>query len=223
MTAASGRHPLPDPAAFAELLSRWGVDASTQVVAYDAAGGAFAARLWWLLRWIGHDAVAVLDGGLPAWQASGGALDQSVQTRSPTAFQARPRPQMSVSAGEVAAALAQDSATLVDARSAERFAGRVEPIDPVAGHVPGAVNYPFQLNLDASGRFLDPRSLSARWRGSIPFARGSDLICMCGSGVTACHNLLALEHAGLPGARLYAGSWSEWIRSPERPVARAAD
>jgi thiosulfate/3-mercaptopyruvate sulfurtransferase len=220
ITPSSGRHPLPAPDALAATVSRWGVTPQTQVVAYDDAGGMYAARLWWLLRWVGHDRVAVLDGGLKAWIASGGHLDTSVAERSPARFVARPRGDRWLDAGAVESALGDGSVLLVDARAADRYAGRVEPIDPVAGHVPGAINVPFQQNLAADGRFLPPGELVRRWQQALGGRDPRTVACMCGSGVTACHNLLALEVAGLAGARLYAGSWSEWIRDPRRPVAR---
>jgi len=217
VSADSGRHPLPHPAAFAATLSRWGVGPGVQVVAYDDAGGAVASRLWWMLRWAGHDAAAVLDGGLAAWVRAGGRLDASTRARPAGTFPLRTRAALVASAVEVAAG----EALVVDARAADRFAGRVEPIDPVAGHVPGAVNHPFQRNLADDGRFLPPAELAERWRATLGGRPGSEAICMCGSGVTACHDILALELAGQAGARLYAGSWSEWIRDPGRPVARA--
>lgn len=220
VTPATGRHPLPAPEAFAATLGRLGMTPETQVFAYDAGAGFFAARLWWMLRWMGHDAVAVLDGGLAAWRAAGGKLDQSTRPRAGTLFVPRLRPELAVDARAVAAALEAGSHLLVDARGPERFAGTVEPIDPVAGHVPGAVNHPCTANVGPDGRFLAPADLARRWQASIGERRGETLICMCGSGVTACHDLLALELAGLSGAVLYPGSWSEWIRDPARPVAR---
>ncbi|MEO8016672.1 MAG: sulfurtransferase [Pseudomonadota bacterium] len=219
ITERSGRHPLPDPASFARRLGELGVDADTQVIAYDQGNGAHAARLWWLARWIGIRYVAVLDGGMAAWRAAGLPLVASV--RNPQARQLS----WSVDADAWLTSEAVDDLRrrpgnlLIDARSAERFAGQNETIDPVAGHVPGARNRPFASNLGSDGRFLPPQELRRRFAtllGSVPAAA---LISMCGSGVTACHNLLALEHAGLTGARLYAGSWSEWIRDPRRPIA----
>ncbi|TAK51217.1 MAG: sulfurtransferase [Gammaproteobacteria bacterium] len=219
VTPATGRHPLPAPTDFAATLARWGVGPRTQVVAYDAGGGMIAARLWWMLRWLGHDAAAVLDGGLAAWVAAGGTLVTGAATaRPPAGFAARPRPGMACDADEVRHALAAGAA-LVDLRAAERFSGEVEPLDPVAGHVPGAINLPFQLQLDAGNRLRPAAELASLWRERIGTRTGTELICMCGSGVTACHGLLALEVAGIRGARLYAGSWSEWIRDPQRPVA----
>ncbi len=221
VTATTGRHPLPSPAAFAATLGRLGVGNDTRVACYDAGSGAFAARLWWMLRWLGHDAVAVLDGGFAAWTAEGRpvATDAAAPRRA-ASFVPRPRPGMVVDAAEVAAALRQGD-TLVDVRGAERFRGEAEPLDAVAGHVPGAVNLPYLGNLDAAGRFRAPAELAELWRARTGAAAGRAPICMCGSGVTACQGLLALEAAGIPGGRLYAGSWSEWIRDASRPVARA--
>ncbi len=220
VTPASGRHPLPPPDAFAATLGRLGIGNATRVVCYDGGPGAFAARLWWMLRWLGHDAAAVLDGGFAAWTAEGRPVDARQAPRAPVRFEARLRPQMVLDAAGVASALARGE-TLVDVRGAERFAGVVEPLDAVAGHVPGAVNLPFLENLDAAGRFRAPAELAALWRSRTGAAPGRAPICMCGSGVTACQGLLALEAAGIRGGRLYAGSWSEWIRDPSRPVARA--
>jgi thiosulfate/3-mercaptopyruvate sulfurtransferase len=221
VTATTGRHPLPSPAAFAETLSRLGIGNDTRVICYDAGSGAFAARLWWMLRWLGHDAVAVLDGGFAAWTAEGRPVstDEPAPRRA-AAFLPRPRPGMVVDSTGVAAALGRGE-TLVDVRGAERFAGRSEPLDAVAGHVPGAVNLPYLENLDAAGRFRAPAELAGHWLARTGAEAGRAPICMCGSGVTACQGLLALEAAGIPGGRLYAGSWSEWIRDPSRPVARA--
>ena len=227
-TALSGRHPLPEPAVLAATLSRFGIDATVQVVAYDQGPGAFAARLWWLLRWLGHHEVAVLDGGFAAWERAGLPVSSTIEARAPRQFSARADARALVSTAEVASAvdsgaLTRREALLVDARSADRFAGENESIDPVAGHIPGARNHPFAGNHDAQGRFLTPAELARAWqetlRGSVP----RQVIAMCGSGVTACHNLLALEVAGLSGARLYAGSWSEWIRDPAHAVARGRE
>lgn len=223
--AGSGRHPLPDPAVLAETFGRWGIDQSVQVVAYDQGAGAYAARLWWLLRSLGHQAVAVLDGGFAAWQHAGLALEVDFRPRAPRRFVPRQEPSGVVTTRELEQTLgeiARGAAVLVDARSAERFRGENETLDPVAGHVPGAVNHPFTTNLDASGRFLPAQELRSLWERRLGPLQPQQMIAMCGSGVTACHNLLAMDVAGLPGARLYAGSWSEWIRDPLRPVARGA-
>jgi thiosulfate/3-mercaptopyruvate sulfurtransferase len=221
----SGRHPLPEPAALAATLGRLGIDEHVQVIAYDQGSSAYAARLWWLLRWLGHRRVAVLDGGLPAWEAEGLPLSSTRSVRAPRTFRARPDPAAWVTSEALAAALADGSlargtALLIDARGADRFAGENETLDPVAGHVPGARNHPFAGNHDARGRFLPAPELARRFRATLGAAPASAVIAMCGSGVTACDNLLALEVAGLSGGRLYAGSWSEWITEPARPVAR---
>ena len=221
VSADSGRHPLPSPGLLAERFASFGIDEDTQVVAYDDANGSLAARAWWLLRWLGHTRVAVLDGGFKAWVAGGGAVESGGPERR--APQVKFAPQVNkdavVTATDVLLALRDPARLLVDARAPERFAGTVEPLDPVAGHIPGAVNHPFSGNLTADGRFLPAAELRSRWRESLAGTAPGNVILMCGSGVTACHNLLAMELAGLQGAKLYAGSWSEWIRDPERPVA----
>jgi thiosulfate/3-mercaptopyruvate sulfurtransferase len=219
VTSRSGRHPLPDPERFAKRLGAAGVGDGCQLVAYDQGNGAYAARLWWLARWIGLRAVAVLDGGLAAWSAAGLPLDPASPARPPRTLTPRVDVHAWLDSDTIAELRVKPGSLLLDARGAERFAGRNETIDPVAGHVPGARSHPFTLNLDAGGRFLDRDALRRHWLtvlGSLP---SSAVVAMCGSGVTACHNLLALEHAGLGGGRLYAGSWSEWIRDPRRPVA----
>ena len=221
----TGRHPLPPPEVFAGRLGAMGIGNDTQVVAYDEANGSIAARLWWMLRWLGHDAAAVLDGGFNAWTARGGALqsgeaDPAAAERVARHFTPRIDAGSVVSTAELERALQGRKALLVDARAQERYAGAVEPIDPVAGHVPGAVNHPFTANLGADGRFLPAAELRRRWQERLTGSDLKNLVAMCGSGVTACHNLLSLEVAGLTGGKLYAGSWSEWIRDPRRPVAR---
>jgi thiosulfate/3-mercaptopyruvate sulfurtransferase len=221
-TASSGRHPLPDPDALARRLGALGVDANCQIVAYDQGNGAHAARLWWLARWIGAERVAVLDGGFAAWRAAGLPLERAPRTPVPRTFAARVRPGAWATTDEVDSLRIRPGTLLVDARGAERFAGRNETIDPVAGHVPGARNHPFLGNLGTDGRFLSADELRRRWTTLLGALPPAAVIAMCGSGVTACHNLLALEHAGLGGARLYAGSWSEWIRDPSRPIATGA-
>src|SRR5690606_4189636 len=214
----TGRHPLPDPERFAQRLGEWGVTERTQVIAYDADTGAFAARLWWLLRWVGHEAVAVLNGGMRAWCEAGLPRTHEVPRRPTTRFVARPNREAWLSSEELIDKL-RDGWRLLDARAPERFEGRVESIDPVAGHVPGAVNHPLSWNLDANGRFLSAAELRARYEVSQAGVDDTRTIAMCGSGVTACHLLLAMEIAGKRGARLYAGSWSEWIRDPRRRIA----
>jgi thiosulfate/3-mercaptopyruvate sulfurtransferase len=216
VTPASGRHPLPDPDQLAARLGAWGVDRMVQVVVYDADIGAYAARLWWLLRWLGHDAVALLDGGLRAWTEAGGALTTALPERAPRRFTAEVDSRLEV---PIAALRAGGQGPLIDARTAERFRGEAEPIDPVAGRIPGAVNLPLAGNLDPRGRFLPAAELRARYAATLGAAAPEGAIHYCGSGVSACHNVLAMEHAGLHGSRLYVGSWSEWIRDPSRPVA----
>lgn len=216
IAGVTGRHPLPDPPALAATFGRWGVDAGTQVVAYDAGNGAYAARAWWLFRWLGHSAVAVLNGGLAAWQAEGYLLRSVAEYRAPATFPVRATLTRLVSVAEVIDRGA--SMDLVDARAEARFRGEVEPIDPVAGHIPGARCLPFEGNLGSDGRFAPPEVLRRRFEAGLNADR--ELVCYCGSGVTACHNILAMRYAGLPEATLYAGSFSEWIRDPARPVER---
>jgi thiosulfate/3-mercaptopyruvate sulfurtransferase len=221
VSPSSGRHPLPAPDLIAARLGELGIGEATQVVAYDDVNGAFAARAWWLLRWLGHARVAVLDGGFKAWIAAGGALDSGEPGKcAAQRFTPRLEDEAVLNTAELIEALKDRRRLLVDARAPERFAGTVEPLDPVAGHVPGAVNHPFAANLSPDGRFLPPAELKRRWLERLAGAASGNAIAMCGSGVSACHNLLALELAGLHGAKLYAGSWSEWIRDPKRPVAR---
>lgn len=223
ITPKTGRHPLPEPEQLAATLTRWGVTPSTQVVAYDADNAAYASRLWWLLRWVGHDAVAVLDGGFKAWTAAGLPTTTEVPRLRAGRFVARPNRDMWFDAGEVAERVQRSDWRLLDARAPERFAGKVEPIDPVAGHVPGARNHPFAGNLGSDGRFAPALELRQRFSQSQDGVADDHTIVMCGSGVTACNLLLAMEHAGKRGARLYAGSWSEWIRDAARPVEKASD
>jgi len=228
VTAASGRHPLPSPNDLVAALERLGIGSDSQVIAYDDSAGAFAARAWWLLRWAGHRAAAVLDGGIKAWLAAGGALESGIPAAAVEAaqgaarFPARVDETAVLDAADVENLLKDPEFLLVDARAAERFAGSVEPIDPVAGHVAGAVNQPFSANIGPDGRFLPPAELRRLWDKRLAGREPSRVAAMCGSGVTACHNLLSLEVAGLSGAKLYAGSWSEWIRDPKRPIARGA-
>jgi thiosulfate/3-mercaptopyruvate sulfurtransferase len=212
----NGRHPLPTREAFAATVARWGVRADTPVVCYDDQGGPYAARAWWMLRWIGHFEVAVLDGGRAAWLASGGTLEST--PAAPSVAAAYPLGAMSmptVAADRLLGLLGK--ATVLDARAGERFRGEVEPLDPVAGHIPGARNRFYKDNLQSNGRFRTPSELAAAFA---PFGEPTACVHQCGSGVTACHNLLAMEHAGLTGSALYPGSWSEWCADPARPIAR---
>ena len=212
-----GRHPLPDIITFIATLRHWGVDEDSQVVAYDGQGGMFAARLWWMLRWAGHPAVAVLDGGLPAWTALGLPLATDVSSPAPGKLQQRPSLVRTVGAGDI---LAQPQLKVLDARAPDRFRGENETLDPVGGHIPGAANRFFKDNLLPDGRFKPAAQLRAELGALV--AEPASAVMQCGSGVTACHNLLALEVAGLPGAALYPGSWSEWCADPSRPVATGA-
>jgi thiosulfate/3-mercaptopyruvate sulfurtransferase len=218
VTPQSGRHPLPDPAVLAAFLGAAGIDASNYVVAYDQDKSMYAARLWWLLRWLGHARVSVLNGGLAAWRAAGLPLQTAVTPPTAREFSVRPALVEAVTTAEVARELAGGDMLLLDARGADRFAGQNETIDPVAGHIPGAFNHPFTLNLDG-GRLQSAAALTGMWRAQLGDTPPSRVVAMCGSGVSACHNLLAMELAGFPGARLYAGSFSEWIRDPTRKVA----
>jgi thiosulfate/3-mercaptopyruvate sulfurtransferase len=218
-TGSNGRHPLPEVAAFAARMSACGVDAGTHVVAYDNEGGIFASRLWWMLRWLGHDKVAVLDGGLAGWKRSKRALEETVPVVAPRNFVAQPR-ELAVDTAEVMAGLGSRSALILDARSPERFRGENETLDPVGGHIPGAVNRFYFENLDDAGCYFKPAAeLRAEFAAVLDGKPASAVIQQCGSGVTACHNLLAMEVAGLSGSKLYPGSWSEWCADPARPVA----
>ncbi|AWL04653.1 sulfurtransferase [Massilia oculi] len=216
-----GRHPLPGKEALAQALREFGIDDDTQVVAYDAHGGMFAARLWWLLRWLGHEAVAVLDGGMAAWQALGQPLSTETPTRPGGSLTVRAPFVPTVTVREVMDNLESGQRIVIDARAADRFRGENETIDPVGGHIPGAKNRFFKDNLQADGRFKDAGQLRAEFGALVDDPERA--IMQCGSGVTACHNLLALEVAGMPGASLYPGSWSEWVGDPARPVAKGAD
>lgn len=212
-----GRHPLPERDAFIETLRRWGINHSSQVIAYDAQGGMFAARLWWMLRWAGHEAVAVLDGGLPAWMAAGMRLSTEAAPKMGGDIALRPALTQTVDAAGIAERLSHASSNVVDARAPDRYRGENETLDPVGGHIPGAKNHFFKNNLQADDRFKPASQLRAEFESVITTPR--ETIMQCGSGVTACHNLLAMEIAGLSGAALYPGSWSEWCADPSRPVA----
>lgn len=216
----TGRHPLPDPDQLRALFGGFGIGRNTRVVAYDEGGGGLAARLWWLLRWMGHGSVVLLDGGFAAWQKAGLPVSRDVPQPRPGRFEGEAGHMPVRDASQVATGLAGGTIRLLDMRAEDRFRGAVEPIDPVAGHVPGAVNAPFGGNLTADNRFQPEEVLARRYAALVDHRPSRDIVCMCGSGVTACHGILALELAGMPGAALYPGSWSEWIRSPDRPVAK---
>jgi thiosulfate/3-mercaptopyruvate sulfurtransferase len=215
----TGRHPLPDVDWVAGILSGWGIAAGVQVVAYDDSGGSMAARLWWMLHWLGHEAAAVLDGGWPAWQEAGYPEASGREQRAPRTFRPQVHPELVISSAEVAARLHDPRTRLLDARAAVRYRGEQEPIDPVAGHIPGAASAPYTENLDAAGRFRSPEELRARFADLLGATPPEGAVAYCGSGVNAGHTLLALAHAGLGMGRLYAGSWSEWIADPARPIA----
>jgi thiosulfate/3-mercaptopyruvate sulfurtransferase len=219
ITGRTGRHPLPDPAAFCARMQTLGLSAGKQVIAYDAAGGVMASRLWWMLRWLGHEAVAVLDGGWSAWTAAGLPVDTAAPRVRPGDFAGSPQP-WTVDAGWVQARLGAPDAVLIDARAADRFRGENETLDPVGGHIPGARNRPFGENLTAGGLFKAPAVLQAEFEHLLAGAAPGSVVHQCGSGVSACHNLLAMQIAGMGGSRLYPGSWSEWCADPARPIAR---
>lgn len=219
LTGKNGRHPLPDRAQLAARLGALGVGNQTQVVVYDDAQGMIAGRLWWLLRWLGHTRVALLDGGWQAWLAAGEGVTDRVPTPVPQEF-APADGVLPVEAAFVLERLETPDMHLVDARAADRFRGENETIDPVGGHIPGAVNRCFRDNLQTDGSFKPAAQLRAEWLAVLAGAAPEAVVHQCGSGVSACHNLLAMEIAGLPGSRLYAGSWSEWCADPVRPVVR---
>lgn len=215
-----GRHPLPDASTFAATLARWGYRSQQQVVVYDDAGGAIAARAWWMLRLIGHCSVAVLDGGLPAWLAAGLSVETEVPQPEPSQVVVNFAASEIVYFDELSQKLQSENVLLLDARGVPRFRGDVEPLDAIAGHIPGAINRPFSANLAADGGFKSSALLREEFSTLLGTHSAKTLIHSCGSGVTACHNLLAMEHAGLAGSRVFAPSWSGWISDPVRPVAR---
>ncbi len=217
-TGTNGRHPLPDPKTLADTFGRFGITSGVQIVAYDQDSGMYASRLWWMLRWLGHDAAAVLDGGFKKWLAESRATRAGTEQRARKTFTGTPRSEMTVSAQQVASLVRHADWRLVDARAPERFRGEIETIDKTPGHIPGAANHFFQTNLDEHGTFRTPEDLRQDWRDVLGTVAPNHIVSYCGSGVTACHNLLALEHAGIKGARLYPGSWSEWSADPSRPV-----
>ena len=219
MTGRNGRHPLPTPEFAAAVFGRVGIDASKQVVAYDQDQGGYASRLWWMLRWLGHEAVAVLDGGFAQWKREGHPV--SAESRRPESARFTPHDVLpTVSATGIAASLSRRSLVLLDARSAERYRGDFEPIDRVAGHIPGALNRPYTRNITPEGTFRSPQELRADFEGMLHGRSADDIVHYCGSGISACHNVLAMTVAGYPLTRLYPGSWSEWSADPQRPVAK---
>jgi thiosulfate/3-mercaptopyruvate sulfurtransferase len=209
-----GRHPLPTPQRLAQLFSRLGIDEMSQVVAYDDAGGMVASRLWWMLRYMGHEAVAVLDGGWQAWQQADLPTKSGIEHNDSAQFNGRPQAKWLVTLDEVA-----DQSLLIDSRGAERYRGETEPLDSQAGHIPNALNLPFANQLDENGRFRSKDEMQATLTAVLGQKSGSQATFYCGSGVTACINLLAMVHVGLGNGRLYVGSWSEWSSDPERPIA----
>ena len=215
----SGRHPLPDPAILAARLGQAGIGNDHRVVVYDDAAGAIAARLWWLLRWIGHKRVALLNGGLAAWTDAGYELRGGAEQAPPAHFIPGTSRTSAMSIEQMLGRRGQPPALIIDARESPRYLGQAEPIDARAGRIPGAASFPYTNNLAQSGKFRSRADLQRLWRQALGDTPPSRVACMCGSGVTACLNLLAMEVAGLSGAALYAGSWSEWIRDPARPVA----
>jgi thiosulfate/3-mercaptopyruvate sulfurtransferase len=221
--AGEGRHPLPERERFAATLGSWGIGRDDAVVAYDEGSGAIAARLWWLLGWVGHSRRAVLDGGFAAWQEAGLPIEQSAPLVRARLYDAAATARAGTVATAQVAAAQEAGDLLVDARAAPRYRGEQEPIDPKAGHVPGALNRPFSANVTQDGRFRRPAELRAELAELLAGRSPDKLVAMCGSGVTACHLLLAMEVAGLPGGRLYAGSWSEWICDPSRPIRTGVD
>ena len=221
-TGQNGRHPLPEREAFRAFAANQGVGASTQVVVYDSQSGQSAGRLWWMLRWIGHEAVAVLDGGWAGWSAAGYPIETGTPSRSapqPIAAAESVDLTPTVDVKDVIENLDSHVYTLIDARAGARYRGETEPLDPVAGHIPGALNRPFQENLQADGLFKPASVLKQEFSTLLGSVDPERVVHQCGSGISACHNLLAMEHAGLPGSRLYPGSWSEWCADPARPVA----
>jgi thiosulfate/3-mercaptopyruvate sulfurtransferase len=220
-TGTNGRHPLPDPAAFSASLGRFGIDQDTQVVAYDQDAGMYASRFWWMLRWLGHGQVAVLDGGFAKWMDEHRPTRSGREPRPPRTFAGAPRQDMVASADDVAGLIGRRGWLLLDARAPERFSGETETIDKRAGHIPGAANHFFRLNLDERNTLRPTEDVRARLVEALGGVPPEQVVCYCGSGVTACQNLLAMEHVGLRGGRLYPGSWSEWSSDPSRPSSEA--
>jgi thiosulfate/3-mercaptopyruvate sulfurtransferase len=223
ITGTNGRHPLPTPEAFAKMLGEKGINNANKIVVYDQGTSMFVGRLWWMLKWLGHDDVYVLDGGFAQWEKEHRATQSDVQTRAATTFKigaSGVRDEMRVTVEETLASIGKPNRRIIDARAAERYRGEVEPVDPVAGHIPGAMNRAFGNNLQ-DGKFKSPEALRAEFETLLAGRAPCDIIHQCGSGVSAISNLIAMEHAGLSGSKLYAGSWSEWCADPTRPVARS--
>lgn len=218
-TGLNGRHPLPRRADLIETFREWGINNDTQIVAYDAQGGQFASRLWWLARWLGHRLVALLDGGWPKWSSDTQLISRQLPTRARGSFTASDSIMPLATVEQVLRRLNRNEHTLLDARTAERYRGEEEPIDPVAGHIPGARNRPWQQNLNPDQTFKSPRVLRSEFDALLDSRSPDQVTHQCGSGVTACLNVFAMELAGLPGSALYGGSWSEWIADPARPIA----
>ena len=219
-TGTNGRHPLPTVERMAEVFGRLGIGPDSVVVAYDHASGLFAARLWWMLRYLGHREVAVLDGGMDAWEQAGGSLVPGEETRAARRFIPKPEPGMAIGVAEVEAGLRSGAHVLLDARERVRWRGEHEPMDPVAGRIPGSRNHLWKGNLDPGGRFRSPEDLRESLGALTGDRAGRRIVCYCGSGLSAAHNALALELAGIRGVAVYSGSWSEWCADPNRPVAR---
>jgi thiosulfate/3-mercaptopyruvate sulfurtransferase len=218
VTTNSGRHPLPEVEKFKQKLGNWGIDKNTQVVVYDDSAGSYAARLWWMLRWMGHDSVAVLNGGFSSWKKQGLPVTSDIPHISGTTYTGEPNMQMLVESDELQRELVHSRTFLIDVRDPNRFHGIEEPIDKVAGHIPGAINFPWKNNITGDGLYQPKALLHDQYKKIICETPGDNIVFMCGSGVTACHSLLALEYIGISGAKLYPGSWSEWISNPDRPV-----
>lgn len=216
----TGRHPLPSIEKLEDLFSAWGIDQKTQVVVYDQGHGGIAARLWWMLRWLGHEKVAVLNGGWAFWENQQLPVSEDVFSPTPTSFRANPAASMVATWEEVKQRFESPEIQLIDARANDRYHGENETIDPVAGHIPHAISLPFTENLGTDGLFLSPEEIKSRFEKALLTSESTGLVCYCGSGVTACHNILAMEYAGLTLPRLYPGSWSEWITDNQLPVAK---
>lgn len=220
ITPTSGRHPLPDGKVFIAAMQRLGVNIDSQVVVYDATGGGMAGRLWWQLKYFGHEAVALLNGGLPKWLTEGRETSDGVESKPVGNFTGMPNERMMVTTNEVKAILGSKINAIIDARAPERFRGEVEPIDTVAGRIPGALNRFYNDNLDKNGQFLPADALKKAFETLLGGLKPYEAVAYCGSGTTACHNLIAMAYAGMPLPRLYVGSWSEWIRDAKNPVGR---